>query len=98
MERCQELYGAREPSDGMKASIHAHLCEQIRQVPRLEYAMQWYELSTGAPGTGMRTHQRLLLQFESLMMRGREQWAISEHESTFNSRDRQARLAGGTNE
>eukprot|EP00959_Pyramimonas_sp_CCMP1952_P248021 5184741-Pyramimonas_sp.AAC.1 len=30
MERYQELYGAREPSDGMEASIHAHFYEQIR--------------------------------------------------------------------
>eukprot|EP00959_Pyramimonas_sp_CCMP1952_P450936 9441298-Pyramimonas_sp.AAC.1 len=60
--------------------------------------MQWYELSTDPPGTGMRTYQWLLLQVESLMMRDREQWAISEHESTLNSRDRQARLTGGKNE
>eukprot|EP00959_Pyramimonas_sp_CCMP1952_P287329 6009145-Pyramimonas_sp.AAC.1 len=29
------------------------------------------------------------------MTRDREQWAISEHESTFTSRHRQARLSGG---
>eukprot|EP00959_Pyramimonas_sp_CCMP1952_P038203 799462-Pyramimonas_sp.AAC.1 len=29
---------------------------------------------------------------------GREQWAISEHESTLYSRSRQARLTGGTKE
>eukprot|EP00959_Pyramimonas_sp_CCMP1952_P035025 733287-Pyramimonas_sp.AAC.1 len=40
MERHQELHGAREPSDEMKVSIHAHFYEQIRQGPRLEYAMQ----------------------------------------------------------
>eukprot|EP00959_Pyramimonas_sp_CCMP1952_P328520 6877639-Pyramimonas_sp.AAC.1 len=62
MERCQELYGAREPSVEMKASMHAHFYEQSRQVPRLEYAMQWYELSTDPPGTGMRTYQWLILQ------------------------------------
>eukprot|EP00959_Pyramimonas_sp_CCMP1952_P394025 8256121-Pyramimonas_sp.AAC.1 len=28
MERYQELYGAREPSDEMKASIHARFYEQ----------------------------------------------------------------------
>eukprot|EP00959_Pyramimonas_sp_CCMP1952_P260794 5453184-Pyramimonas_sp.AAC.1 len=73
----------------MKASIDAHFYEQIRQVPRFQYAMQWYELSTGPPGTGMRTHHWLLLQVEYLMMRDREQWANSEHESTLNSRSRQ---------
>eukprot|EP00959_Pyramimonas_sp_CCMP1952_P307226 6430296-Pyramimonas_sp.AAC.1 len=98
MERYQELYGAREPSDEMKASIRAHFYEQIRQVPRREYAMQWYELSTDPPGTGIITYQWILLQVEYLMMRGREQWAISEHESTLNSRNRQARLTGGKNE
>eukprot|EP00959_Pyramimonas_sp_CCMP1952_P003010 62217-Pyramimonas_sp.AAC.1 len=61
MERYQELYGAREPSDEMKASVHAHFYEHIRQVPR-------------------------------------EQCAISEHESTLDSRNRQARLTGGMNE
>eukprot|EP00959_Pyramimonas_sp_CCMP1952_P318587 6666113-Pyramimonas_sp.AAC.1 len=40
MERHQELHGAREPSHEMKASIHAHFYEQIRQVPRLRYATQ----------------------------------------------------------
>eukprot|EP00959_Pyramimonas_sp_CCMP1952_P335178 7018355-Pyramimonas_sp.AAC.1 len=79
MERYQELYGAREPSDEMKASMHAQFYEQIRQVPRLQSAMQWYELSTDPPGTGMRAYQWLLLQDESLMVRDREQWAISEH-------------------
>eukprot|EP00959_Pyramimonas_sp_CCMP1952_P198831 4158747-Pyramimonas_sp.AAC.1 len=44
MERCEELYGAREPSDGKEASIHAHFCEQIGQVPRLEYAVRWYDV------------------------------------------------------
>eukprot|EP00959_Pyramimonas_sp_CCMP1952_P230675 4822616-Pyramimonas_sp.AAC.1 len=88
MERHQEFYGAKESSDEMKASIHAHFYKQIRQVPRLEYAMQWYELSTDPPGTGMRTYQWLLLQVESLLMRDREQWAISEHESTLSSRNR----------
>eukprot|EP00959_Pyramimonas_sp_CCMP1952_P181297 3790828-Pyramimonas_sp.AAC.1 len=98
MERYRALYGAREPSDEMNASIHAHLHDQMRQVSRLEYAMQWYELSTDPPGTGMRTYQWLLLQVESLMLRVREQWAISQHEPTLNSRNRQARLTGGTNE
>eukprot|EP00959_Pyramimonas_sp_CCMP1952_P234059 4891051-Pyramimonas_sp.AAC.1 len=98
MERYQDLYGAREPSDEMKASMHAHFYEQIRQVPRLEYAMQWYELSTDPLGTEMRTYQWLLLQGESLRMQDREQRAISEHESTLNSRNRQARLTGEANE
>eukprot|EP00959_Pyramimonas_sp_CCMP1952_P075239 1572386-Pyramimonas_sp.AAC.1 len=62
----------------MKASIHAHFYKHIRQVPRLECATQWYEWSTDAPGTGMRTYQWLFLQVESLAMRGREQWAMSE--------------------
>eukprot|EP00959_Pyramimonas_sp_CCMP1952_P425790 8918566-Pyramimonas_sp.AAC.1 len=62
MRRYQELYSAREPSDEMKASLHAHFYEQIRQVPRLEYAMQWYEFSTDPPGTGMRIYQWLQLQ------------------------------------
>eukprot|EP00959_Pyramimonas_sp_CCMP1952_P322188 6741808-Pyramimonas_sp.AAC.1 len=72
MERYQELYGAREPSDEMKASMHAHFYEQIRQVPRLDYAMQWHELSTDLPVTGMRSYQWLLYQVESLMIRDRE--------------------------
>eukprot|EP00959_Pyramimonas_sp_CCMP1952_P442018 9253199-Pyramimonas_sp.AAC.1 len=55
MERHQELYGAREPSDEMKASIHAHFYEQIKELPRLEAIVQWYELSTTPPGTGMRS-------------------------------------------
>eukprot|EP00959_Pyramimonas_sp_CCMP1952_P306786 6420772-Pyramimonas_sp.AAC.1 len=62
MERFQDLCGAREPSDQMKTSINAHFHEQSRQVPRLEYALQWYELSTDAPGTGMRTYHWLWLQ------------------------------------
>eukprot|EP00959_Pyramimonas_sp_CCMP1952_P059984 1253143-Pyramimonas_sp.AAC.1 len=32
------------------------------------------------------------------MMRGREKWAMSEHESTVDSRNRQAGLSGGMNE
>eukprot|EP00959_Pyramimonas_sp_CCMP1952_P282156 5897615-Pyramimonas_sp.AAC.1 len=48
--------------------------------------MQWYELSTDPPGTGMCSY------------RDREKWAISEHESTLDSRSRQARLTGGMNE
>eukprot|EP00959_Pyramimonas_sp_CCMP1952_P312251 6535266-Pyramimonas_sp.AAC.1 len=98
MKRYQELYGAREPSDEMKDSMHAHFHEQIRQVLRLQSAMQWYELSTDPPSTGMRTYQCLLLQVVSLIMRDREQWAISEHESTLNSRNRQARPTGGKHE
>eukprot|EP00959_Pyramimonas_sp_CCMP1952_P042474 888110-Pyramimonas_sp.AAC.1 len=62
MERHQELYGAREPAEEMKASMRAHLHEQIRQAPRLHYVMQWYDLSTDPPGAGMRTYQWLLLQ------------------------------------
>eukprot|EP00959_Pyramimonas_sp_CCMP1952_P152791 3196729-Pyramimonas_sp.AAC.1 len=98
MERHQEFHGAREPSDEMKASMHAHFYELIRQAPRLEHATQWYELSKDPPGTGVRIYQWLLLQVESLMMRGREQWAISAYESTLHSRSRQARLTGGSNE
>eukprot|EP00959_Pyramimonas_sp_CCMP1952_P233739 4884757-Pyramimonas_sp.AAC.1 len=97
MERYKELHGARGPSDEMKASMHA-IFDQIRQVPGLEYATQWHELSTDHPGTGVRAYQWLLLQVESPMMRGREQRAISEHESTLNSGNRQARLTGGMNE
>eukprot|EP00959_Pyramimonas_sp_CCMP1952_P192694 4029145-Pyramimonas_sp.AAC.1 len=67
----------------MKALMRAHFHEQIRQAPRLHYVMQWYDLSTDPPGTGMRTYPWLLLQVGSLMMRDREQWAISEHESAF---------------
>eukprot|EP00959_Pyramimonas_sp_CCMP1952_P451192 9446370-Pyramimonas_sp.AAC.1 len=62
MERYQDLHGAREPSDEMKASVHAHFYEKIRQAPRLEYAMQRCEFSTDPPGTRMRTYQWLLLQ------------------------------------
>eukprot|EP00959_Pyramimonas_sp_CCMP1952_P317710 6649535-Pyramimonas_sp.AAC.1 len=62
MERYQKKYGARGPSDEIKASIHAHFYEQIRQVPRLEYAAQWYELPADPLGTGMRAYQWLLLQ------------------------------------
>eukprot|EP00959_Pyramimonas_sp_CCMP1952_P118878 2485328-Pyramimonas_sp.AAC.1 len=73
MERYQDLYGARELSDEMKASVHAEFYEQIRQVPMLEHAMQWYGLSTDPPGAGMRIYKWLLLQVESLVMRGRVQ-------------------------
>eukprot|EP00959_Pyramimonas_sp_CCMP1952_P101799 2129534-Pyramimonas_sp.AAC.1 len=62
MEQYQELRGAREPSDEMKASVYAHFYEQMRQVPRLPSVMQWYELSSETPGTGMSTYQWLLLQ------------------------------------
>eukprot|EP00959_Pyramimonas_sp_CCMP1952_P320860 6714482-Pyramimonas_sp.AAC.1 len=82
----------------MKPSMRANFYEQIRQVPRLEHAMQWYELSTDPPGTGMRSYQWFLHQVESLMMHDREKWAISERESTLNPRRRQDRLAGGMNE
>eukprot|EP00959_Pyramimonas_sp_CCMP1952_P203389 4253338-Pyramimonas_sp.AAC.1 len=58
--RYQELCGAREPSGEMEASIHAHVYEQVRQVPRLEGVMQWYELSTDLHGAGMRSYQRLV--------------------------------------
>eukprot|EP00959_Pyramimonas_sp_CCMP1952_P444495 9306788-Pyramimonas_sp.AAC.1 len=92
------MHGAREPSDDTKASTHAHFYEQIRQVLRLQSDMQWHELSADSPGTGMRTSQWLLLQVESLMMRDREQRAISERESTLTCRNRQARLTGGNSE
>eukprot|EP00959_Pyramimonas_sp_CCMP1952_P347877 7286992-Pyramimonas_sp.AAC.1 len=69
----------------MKASMRAHFHEQITQVPRPDSAMQWYELSTGAPGQGMRSYQWRLCRFESLMMRDREKCAISVHESTHQS-------------
>eukprot|EP00959_Pyramimonas_sp_CCMP1952_P319306 6681514-Pyramimonas_sp.AAC.1 len=73
--------------------MRALFYEQIRQAPKRHSVMQWYDLSTDPPGTGMRTHRRLLLQIESLMMRDREQWAISERESTLDSRNRRARLS-----
>eukprot|EP00959_Pyramimonas_sp_CCMP1952_P040653 850001-Pyramimonas_sp.AAC.1 len=38
------------------------------------------------------------MHVESLMMRDREQWAFSEHESTLNSRNRQAHLTGEKSE
>eukprot|EP00959_Pyramimonas_sp_CCMP1952_P442224 9257859-Pyramimonas_sp.AAC.1 len=72
MERYQELHGAKEPSDHIKAPMRAHFYEQIRQAPRLHYVMQWYDLPTAPPGTGMRPYQWLLLQVEPLMMRDRE--------------------------
>eukprot|EP00959_Pyramimonas_sp_CCMP1952_P142734 2988286-Pyramimonas_sp.AAC.2 len=62
MLRYQGVHGARDPSDEMKASMHARFYGQIRQVPGLEHAMQWHELSTDLPGTGMRIYQWLLLQ------------------------------------
>eukprot|EP00959_Pyramimonas_sp_CCMP1952_P216684 4531661-Pyramimonas_sp.AAC.1 len=55
-------------------------------------------LQASSPATGMRSYQWPLYQVESLMMRDREKWAISEQESTLNSRNRQARLAGGVSE
>eukprot|EP00959_Pyramimonas_sp_CCMP1952_P359460 7526775-Pyramimonas_sp.AAC.1 len=97
MERHQELHGTREPPDEMKASIHAHLYEQVRQVPRLEGIMQLYEVSTDRHGRGMRSYEWLVWQIELSMMRDREKWAISEHGSALNSSNRQARLGGGGN-
>eukprot|EP00959_Pyramimonas_sp_CCMP1952_P059985 1253143-Pyramimonas_sp.AAC.2 len=61
MERNQELCGAREPSDEMKASIHPNFYEQVKQVPRLEVVMQWHETSTDLPGTGMRSYHWLFV-------------------------------------
>eukprot|EP00959_Pyramimonas_sp_CCMP1952_P131813 2755882-Pyramimonas_sp.AAC.1 len=98
MERHQDLHGAREPSDELVASVRAHFHEQMRQAPRLHSVMQLYDLCAGLPGAGMRTDQWLLLQVGSLMMRDREQWAISEHEATPDPRNRQARLPGGKSE
>eukprot|EP00959_Pyramimonas_sp_CCMP1952_P312930 6550282-Pyramimonas_sp.AAC.1 len=92
MGRYQELHGDRE------VSMHAHFYEHIKQVPRLEAIMQWYEISTDPPRTGMRSYQWLLYQVELLTIRDREKCANSESESTLNSRDRQARLTGGINE
>eukprot|EP00959_Pyramimonas_sp_CCMP1952_P273443 5715574-Pyramimonas_sp.AAC.1 len=69
MERHQELYGAREPSDARMAPIHAHFYEQVNQVPRLDGITQWCEILADPPGTGMRSYQWLLWQVELLMMR-----------------------------
>eukprot|EP00959_Pyramimonas_sp_CCMP1952_P081417 1700983-Pyramimonas_sp.AAC.1 len=62
MERYRDLRGAREPSGEMKASMHAHFYEQVKQVPRLEGVMQWYEVSTDPHGTGMHSYQWLAWQ------------------------------------
>eukprot|EP00959_Pyramimonas_sp_CCMP1952_P378367 7926122-Pyramimonas_sp.AAC.1 len=88
MERYQELYGGREPSDETKASMCAHFYEQMRQVPGLQYAIQWCELSTDQIP---QARERELIDGScsklNIMMRGEEQWAFSEHESTLNSKE-----------
>eukprot|EP00959_Pyramimonas_sp_CCMP1952_P151932 3178948-Pyramimonas_sp.AAC.1 len=82
----------------MKASIHARFYEQVKHVPRLEVIMQRHGISTDHPGTEMRSSPYLLWQVDLLAMRSRGKFAILEHESTLNSRSRQARLTGGMNE
>ena len=95
MEVYQELYGARPPSDEMRAAIHTHFYEQLRCVPKLSQIIGWYDMCADKTGTGMRTYEWLLFQVENLMMRDHDTWAIAQKESTLNSRGRAARYAGG---
>eukprot|EP00959_Pyramimonas_sp_CCMP1952_P233951 4888903-Pyramimonas_sp.AAC.2 len=46
-------------------------------------------------GHGVKTHELLMEQIEGMMLRDKEEWNISVHESTLNQRARQARLGGG---
>eukprot|EP00959_Pyramimonas_sp_CCMP1952_P363375 7609311-Pyramimonas_sp.AAC.1 len=41
----QQLYGARPPSDEMRASIYAHFLEQCRKPSKLDLACKLYDMS-----------------------------------------------------
>eukprot|EP00959_Pyramimonas_sp_CCMP1952_P164347 3435612-Pyramimonas_sp.AAC.1 len=45
-------YGARPPSDEMRASIHAHCIEQYRKPKKLPFVCQIYDMSKDKLGTG----------------------------------------------
>ena len=95
MDVYQELYGARAPSDEMRAAIHTHFYEQLSCVPKLSQIIGWYNMSCDKTGHGMRSYEWLLFQVENLMMRDHDTWAIAQKESTLNSRGRHYRLTGG---
>eukprot|EP00959_Pyramimonas_sp_CCMP1952_P245803 5137252-Pyramimonas_sp.AAC.1 len=75
-----KLYGARPPSDEMRASIHAHFIEQRRKPKNLDFACQLYDLSKDKLGEGARSYEWLMSQIDGMMLRDKEEWNISMHE------------------
>eukprot|EP00959_Pyramimonas_sp_CCMP1952_P153532 3212317-Pyramimonas_sp.AAC.1 len=64
----------------MRASIHAHFLEKCRKPKKLDMTCQFYDMSSGKPGTGMRTYEWLITQIEMMMLREKEEWNIDLHE------------------
>eukprot|EP00959_Pyramimonas_sp_CCMP1952_P026894 564654-Pyramimonas_sp.AAC.1 len=79
----------------MRASIHAHFIEQCRNPKKFDFVCQIYDLSRDKLGQGVKTYEWLMEQIEAMMLRDKEEWNISVHESTLNHRARQTRLGGG---
>eukprot|EP00959_Pyramimonas_sp_CCMP1952_P210020 4394314-Pyramimonas_sp.AAC.1 len=82
-------------SDEMRASIHAHFIEQCRKPKKLEFVRQLYDLPKDKLGEGVKSYEWLMEQIEGMMLRDKEEWNISVHESILNQRARQTRLGGG---
>ena len=76
------------PTDGMRASIHAHFLEQCRKPNKLKPAMSFHDMSSDKSGTGMKSYEWLVGQIEKLMMMEKEEFNIERHESTLNQRGR----------
>eukprot|EP00959_Pyramimonas_sp_CCMP1952_P031413 658780-Pyramimonas_sp.AAC.1 len=74
----------------MRASIHAHFIEQCRKPSTLHFACQLYDMSKDKMGHGVKTYEWLMEQIEGMMLRYKEEWNISVHESTLSQRARQA--------
>eukprot|EP00959_Pyramimonas_sp_CCMP1952_P362700 7595426-Pyramimonas_sp.AAC.1 len=79
----------------MRASIHARFIEQCRKPSKLNFVCQPYDMSKDKMGHGVKTCEWLMKQIEGTMLRDKEEWNISVHESTLNQRALQARLGGG---
>eukprot|EP00959_Pyramimonas_sp_CCMP1952_P183567 3838271-Pyramimonas_sp.AAC.1 len=80
----QQLYGARPPSDEMRALIHARFIEQRRMPNTLNFVCQLYDLSKDKLGHCAKTYEWLMGQIEGMMLHDKEEWNTSVHESTLN--------------
>eukprot|EP00959_Pyramimonas_sp_CCMP1952_P336065 7036845-Pyramimonas_sp.AAC.1 len=64
----QQFYGARPPSDEMRASVHAHFIEQCRKPKKLDFACQLYDLPRDKLGQGVSSYEWLMEQIEGMML------------------------------
>ena len=91
------MYGGSAPSPEMAASMREHVYEQMKLVPKMQRALNFYDMSSDKIGSGIRTDARLLDQLRKMMDSERENFSLDTRMMTLSQRGRWARKRKNNN-